>query len=336
MSAREKEDAIAAFNSGGGSTAGGTDFGPAPIPDDGGGGGGGGGGGSSPDDIYDSQLDALNRWLGSTSFQEGSFDLQGNAVGTGFPGQLFGDFGGAGIGQAVGDLGVAPFNDGPGLIEDTRITGGGGAALPKDAIFSEVGIPVAGAPEWWKALNPDVLNPISEYQTFSNLLIPFLSPEDQRTVASNLFQSDPDQFQFYDPEILSTLAPPSEITPELRQQFFSGERAQKALDSFDSLLDISGRTAEDFGPGYNFLRGIADTLRDFKLTSGATQLTETQQDQLLSSLDPQLAGTSSRELSAFGPLAKSFSNPFFSAGSLSGEVKNRFGQLIQGPNPAFT
>ncbi len=315
-------------------------LGTSPVPTspggDGGGGGGGGlsPGGPTPDQLYSMQLDFLNEWLGSAEFQTNAFDEQGNAIGSGLPLGLPLDFDAK---SALDDLGFAGFGggEGGGFIQDTRITGGGGASLPAEAIFSEIDIPVAGAPEWWKALNPDVLNPISEYQTFSNLLIPFLSPEDQRTTASNLFQSDPDQFSFYDPEILSTLAPPSEITPELRQQFFSGDRAQKALDSFDRLLDISGKTAEDFGPGYNFLRGIADTLRDVKLTSGATQLTGGQQNQLLSALDPQLAGTSARELSAFGPLARSFANPFFSAGSLSGEVKNRFGQLIKGPNPAF-
>ena len=205
----------------------------------------------------------------------------------------------------------------------------------QNAVFSDADINIAGAPDWWRALAPDVYNPLSEYQTFSNLLIPFLSPEDQRTAASNLFQSDPEQFSSYNPELLGSVAPPSEITPSLRRQFFSGERATKALGALDRLLEVSGKSAEEFGPGYNFLRGIADAMSDMKLTSGASQLTETQQSQLLSTLDPLLAQTKSKQLSAFGPIARSFVNPFFSAGALTGEVKNRFGQLIQPPNPAY-
>jgi len=121
----------------------------------------------------------------------------------------------------------------------------------------------------------------------------------------------------------------------MRTEFFTGERAQDTLDAFDQLLSISGKSADDFGPGYDYLRGIADTFTDFGLTSGASQLTETQQGQLLAALDPQLAQSKSGKLAAFGPLAQSFSNPFFSAGSLTGKVRNQFGDVIEPPNPRY-
>lgn len=210
-----------------------------------------------------------------------------------------------------------------------------GPPAPVKTTFSDANLSIVGAPSWWKGLKPDQLNPISEYQTLSNLLIPLLSPEDQMTVATNLYQSDPEAFAHLNPEELTRTAPPVEITPEIRQRFFTGERAQQALDAFDQLLTLSNFKPEDFGPGYNFLRGLADTVQDFSLTSGASQLTETQQDQLLSALDPQLAQTEGGALSAYGPLARSFVNPFFSAGSLTGKVKNRFGDMIRPPNPAY-
>jgi len=221
---------------------------------------------------------------------------------------------------------------GGGFIQDI---GPAGPLAPISATFSPYEHQIASAPEWWKALAPDVINPVSEYQTLSNLLIPFLSPEDQRTVATNLYQSNPTQFSHLNPELLEGLQPATEITPQLRTQFFTGERAQNALTAFDELLSISGKSPDDFGPGYNFLRGLADTVKDYRLTSGASQLTETQQGQLLSALDPMLAQTESRELSAFGPLARSFVNPFFSAGSLTGQVRNKFGDLIRPPNPRY-
>jgi hypothetical protein len=210
--------------------------------------------------------------------------------------------------------------------------GGGG---PQQAKFSEIGINIEGAPDWWKALSPDVTNPLSSFQTLQNLMIPFLSPEDQLTAAQNLFQTNKDQFGFYDPEELDRVGIPGEITGDIRRKFFTGERAQDTLNAFDQLLEISGKTAEDFGPGYDYLRSIADTFTDFDLVSGANQLTETQQGQLLSALDPLLAQSKSGPLQAFGPLAQSFSNPFFSAGSLTGRVRNQFGDIIQPPNPRY-
>ena len=213
---------------------------------------------------------------------------------------------------------------------------GGGIPAASKATFSEADINIAGAPDWWQALVPDQTNPLSSYQTMANLMIPMLSPEDQRTVAANLYQSDPDQFSRYNPELLELAQIPGEITADLRQQFFSGERAQKTLDAFDQLLEVSGKTAEDFGPGYTYLRSLAGTVEDFKLTSGATQLTETQQGSLLSALDPLLAQSKgSGPLSSYGPIASSFVNPFFSAGSLTGQVRSDFGDIINPPNPRY-
>ena len=196
--------------------------------------------------------------------------------------------------------------------------GGGPPAPPPEATFSVADINIEGAPDWWQAMIPDITNPQSSYQTMANLMIPMLSPEDQRTVASNLFQSAPDQFGAYNPEGLDLPPIAGEITQDLKSQFLSGQRAQTTLDAFDRLLEVSGKTAKDFGPGYSFLRGLADTFADFDLTSGATQYTETQQNQLLAALDPQLAQTKNPSLAAFGPLAQSFTSPFFSGGSLTG------------------
>ena len=196
--------------------------------------------------------------------------------------------------------------------------GGGPPAPPPDATFSAVDINIPGAPDWWQAMIPDITNPQSSYQTMANLMIPMLSPEDQRTVASNLFQSAPEQFGAYNPEGLDLPPIADEISQDLRSEFLSGQRAQKTLDAFDRLLEVSGKTSKDFGPGYNFLRGIADTMNDFALTSGASQYTETQQNRLLAALDPQLAQAKNPSLAAFGPIAQSFTSPFFSGGSLTG------------------
>jgi len=219
--------------------------------------------------------------------------------------------------------------------------GGGGYSEPvppPKATFSEYEGGVAGAPPWWKALMPSSIDPNSEYQTFSNLMIPFLSPEDQRTVATQLYQSDTTQFSHLNPELLGLVNAPTDVSSAALPQFYTGERAQQALQAFDRLLSVSGKSASDFGPGYNFLRGLADTLKDFKLTSGASQLTEVQQQQMLSALDPQLAQAGQygdRAIQPFGPLAQAFTNPFFSGGSLSGKARNKFGDWAVPRNPRY-
>jgi len=309
---------------------------PAPIDV---GGGGGGGHPDHPDSVgaetrWQDQLDWLNSWLQSDTFEQ-----YGGLPYASGPGSFFSDTDYT-LDLALNSLGYNN-NANLGFIDDVYDYdgggggGGGGGGAPNDAVFSQIDIDFPGAPEWWRAMAPDVNNPISNFQTISNLMIPLLSPEDQRTVSSNLFQSDPKQFAQYDPTLLAGATIASQITPEIRQQFFTGKRAETALGAFDELLAISGKTSEDFGPGYNFMRTIADQISDFKLTSGATQLSEVQQNQMLAGLDPLLAQTSGDQLRAFGPLARSFANPFFSAGALTGKTKNRFGDLIRPRNPRY-
>ena len=209
-------------------------------------------------------------------------------------------------------------------------TGGGYSEPepPPEAKFSAYDAGISGAPAWWKALQPDIINANSEYQTLANLMIPFLSPEDQLTVASQLFQSDEQQFAHLNPELIGREGVVTEPTGDIATRFLSGERASDVLGSFDRLLQVSGKEQKDFGPGYTFLRGLADTVEDFKLTSGATNFTEAQYSELLAALDPQLAQTESNQLSAFGPISRAFVTPFFSGGSLTGKARNKFGDIV--------
>ncbi len=205
--------------------------------------------------------------------------------------------------------------------------GFGPSPEPQTAKFTDLGAQIEGAPEWWKALSPDIFNPISQYQVLTNWLIPQMSQFDQDIAGTNLFQSDPEQFAAYNPELRGAPGAAPEITDELRNQFFVGSRGKRSLSALDQLLSLSGKEAKDFGPGYNYLRSIADAMADVKLTGGASTLTETQMTQLLGTLDPLMAQGKSNQLSAFGPLSQTLVNPFFSAGPL------RPGKLA--PNRSF-
>ena len=199
---------------------------------------------------------------------------------------------------------------------------------PPEAKFSAYDAGISGAPAWWKGMTPDIINANSEYQTLANLMIPFLSPEDQLTVASQLFQSDEQQFAHLNPESIGREGLVTQPSADIATRFLSGGRASDVLNSFDRLLEVAGKEQKDFGPGYTFLRGLADTVEDFKLTSGAMNFTEAQYAELLAALDPQLAQTENNQLSAFGPLSRAFTSPFFSGGSLTGRARNKFGDVV--------
>ncbi len=212
--------------------------------------------------------------------------------------------------------------------------GGGRPAPPPPVKFEEFDLEVAGAADWWKALKPDRLTPISEFQTLANLWLPFMSPEDARTVSTTLFQSDPEAFAHLDPEVLK-LSIPSSIDPSSTAAFMSGERASNALTALTGLTAALGKEDDELGPGFNFLRGLAAAVERF---GGAGGLLPTRQErtQLRAELDPLIAQTEGQQLGAFGPLARGFTQPFFSAGLLDPRRRNRANQSVFGsPNPAL-
>jgi hypothetical protein len=211
---------------------------------------------------------------------------------------------------------------------------GGGRRGPGKIKWSEFDIPVAGAPDWWKALKPSRWTPESEYIALTNLMMPFLSPEDQRQVGTHLFQMLPEDFGHLDPETLDIPAPAAPLGTDIRSQFQQASRGGNAINVLEALLGTVGRERKDFGPGYNYLRSLADVIGDF---GGAGNLpTRTQRTQFRAALDPLLAQSKSGPLQAYQGLARSLTNPFFSAGLLDPVMKNRAGQSWYGsPNPSW-
>lgn len=209
---------------------------------------------------------------------------------------------------------------------------GGGPTGPGEIIWEEIDVNIPDAPDWWKALAPSQWTPTTEYIALSNLLLPFLSPEDQRTISSNIFSTVPKYFEHLDPERL-TIPPPPDITPSLRSKFQTAQRAQYTLNALENIANVTGRERTEFGPGYNYLRQVADVLADF----GGRPPTKAEQQAALGALDPLLAqGKGSRELGAFGPLARALTQPFFSAGLLRPISQTRAGERRFGaPNPAL-
>jgi len=213
---------------------------------------------------------------------------------------------------------------------------------------------VPGAPSWWKGLTPDRLNPLTEYATIVNALVPYMSPEDQRTAAENLSQlstTDPSVNNPFaggkptatvgqpgDYSLSSTPAaplPPVEGAPTVQYQYFTANRAQGILDTLNSMAKGMGKSAQDFGPGYQYLKDIASVMQQY---GGAGNSDQTRGQYLAeqAALDPILAqsqGTTGL-LSAYGPAAEALINPFTGLGPARDATKQSNGQWqFERPNP---
>jgi hypothetical protein len=148
---------------------------------------------------------------------------------------------------------------------------------------------------------------------------------------------DQNAFGRYSPETVPFI-PPADLTTDIRRQFQSTARAQNALASLSRMLAAAGRKPEKAGPGYAYMRQVADVVQDFGGPGGPSDsMTATDLRAMLGALDPLLAeGKGNPALAAFEPLARMFAQPFFSAGALFPSSKLPTGQTIFGTaNPSY-
>jgi len=156
-----------------------------------------------------------------------------------------------------------------------------------------------------------------------NMMIPFLSPEDQKTVAATLFQQDPKNFNYLKgigADMPSVTAP----TIQDRDYYTSAERAKNAIDALGKLASAMGKGTNALGPGFQYLRTILTNMQTFGGgNSMLDQQTRMNQMQQMAALDPLLGQSSgtSGVLSPYGPLAKSLISPFFSGGQINPMMK---------------
>lgn len=187
-----------------------------------------------------------------------------------------------------------------------------------------------GAPIWWKGMVASQHTPETEFATIMNTLIPYLSTEDQRQFASSLSRLFPDAFGHYSPEKSDLGTPKGMITPEQEQYFLSQKRAQDILGAMDKMKEATGKSDKDFGPGYEYVRQLAATMKDFGAREGYARPTRSQVVKLYSAFDPMLAEGKGEKLGAYGEMARSLAQPFFGAGSLIPVQKDQAGNWIFG------
>jgi hypothetical protein len=175
---------------------------------------------------------------------------------------------------------------------------------------------------------PDKFNANSVYLALINKLLPFMSREDQQAMSSSLFRADPKNFGQYNPQKL-TINPGGDITTGQRQEFTSAERAEGILQALKKFAVATGKSTKELGPGFRFLQSGADILRDFGGTDQNGQ-TRTQYTQMQSQLDPLFAEGKSPKLSAYEPLLRALSAPFFSSGSVTPVSRTANGEYVFG------
>ena len=211
----------------------------------------------------------------------------------------------------------------------------GGGYTPPPPITWKRGYSVRDAPTWWKGLVPSRFDAASAYAATANALIPYLSSEDQRTVATNLSRAGGPFKKLYNPEKVTFEEPKSKLTGRDRAYYTSSERAQNVLGTLRAMQKAAKKQGAGYaGAGYKYLRQVADVAKDFGgNTSFGNVQTRQQYIQMLSALDPMLAEAKGGGLGAYGSIAKMLAQPFFSAGSVVPVRKDRNGNYVFGkPN----
>ena len=242
--------------------------------------------------------------------------------------------------------------------------GGGGAASTqpkplheiewKDATFSnEFGRP----PSWWVARVPknveDAERPDVQQLMELNSLIPFMSPEDQRRAAAQIYAANADKFSEYKPENIggevpvtaqtNRFSPGQDLSVIDKEYFQSRRRARGAIKQLDELRQQTvGGNRHKLGPGYTWLQQVLGALEAHgggesrKLPGTAGDTSRQSRAQFLAAqgaLDPLLAQAKSGELGGAGVIGSMFAQPFFSQGNLRDFTRGQDGRTFFGsPN----
>lgn len=134
------------------------------------------------------------------------------------------------------------------------------------------------APAWWKGLVPEDVADAerADVQTLMmlNTLIPYMSPEDQRRAASQLYAANADAFSAYKPENLeiavpydpnTRFLPGGENLPTIdRDYYLSSERARGAINVLNQMREQTvGGNRWKLGPGYTWMQQVLGALEQF-------------------------------------------------------------------------
>lgn len=241
----------------------------------------------------------------------------------------------------------------------TSSGGGGGGGVPSAAAATSATLPplhdikwktadfdVPGGkkPNWWVNLVPqnlsDVERPDVSYLMMLNTLIPFLSPEDQRNAAAQLYTTAADAFSYYKPEKTGTDIPldmdtirrssKTGLTATDPAYYTSLERAKDVMKALSNMREASVQGNRwKLGPGYTWLQNITGALQKYGGVGGERQ-SRVQEQAMMGALDPLLAQGQSGEIGPNAAIGRMLSTPFFSQDQLFKRRQTQTGQTFLG------
>jgi hypothetical protein len=174
------------------------------------------------------------------------------------------------------------------------------------------------APSWFK---PNTKGS-TDLGSLQNALLPYLGYEGQISAAANLATGDPTNFGTYQP---SSITPPSRITPEMKKQFLSIERADRALAALNRMQSVAGISATS--PGYKYLYDTVSTLK--KHGGPGRAMSRSQYLNFTSAINALRNSQAASDAEGAATVAGYFSTPTTSAGDIM-PVRTSNGRTIFG------
>lgn len=162
-------------------------------------------------------------------------------------------------------------------------------------------------PAWW--INTAYTNPTQQqaFANAANAILPTLSPEDQRNMASYLATNFKDTFGAY---ANASFAPiPTQLDRE-RFEYINPQRGRAALDMLNRVQQAAGGSP---GKGYDYLRSALKLIGQY--STPGTPMTREQYQQFANAVK-DLTSQAGGDLSAYSNLAQLFNLPGFTAGDL--------------------
>lgn len=168
--------------------------------------------------------------------------------------------------------------------------------------------PPPNAPSWYvNNKSTDLVG------SFANALLPYMSPEDMRAVAGNL--SGLSEYSAY--KNASFPDAPTEITPELRANYLSSDRASKALSAITNMAQLTGKSEADLGSGYSYLKDVLGTMQRLGGQNGQGMSRAQYQEFYNAVQGFKSKAQDNYDLAPYASLADYITNPTFSSGSIS-------------------
>ena len=136
-------------------------------------------------------------------------------------------------------------------------------AAPAEITWSKFDYRPKNAPSWWNAMKPSAGGPETEQIALMNMMIPFLSPQDQRAVASRLATALPKYFGEYGKAGIPSRYEPSE---QQQEYMLSAQRANEAMTAAVAYSKAMGK--EEMGSPYQFMQQVLGGIRAEVPTEG--------------------------------------------------------------------